>query len=153
MKISLNFPDSLLEKLDNYCSRHDFERSEFVRMLVREKLEKKTIYPNGIHEVYPKAIQEKEKPIITEYDKIKSTLTHDKQETVVLESIPKYEGKIVRGWCLLNISHPFVKNKDYDCKLISWEDESGNTIVNQKLACLDCIEYYKSLEKGKLSYV
>lgn len=39
MKISLNFPDNLLKKLDEYCEKHDYERSELVRGLVRQLLE------------------------------------------------------------------------------------------------------------------
>lgn len=37
-KILLSIPDQLLEKIDSHCQKNDFERSEFLRSLIRKEL-------------------------------------------------------------------------------------------------------------------
>lgn len=45
MKVLLSIPDDLLGKLDTYCKTYNYERSELIRALIRDKV---SIYPKDI---------------------------------------------------------------------------------------------------------
>jgi len=76
--------------------------------------------------------------------------------TIPLENVIQEEPEekpTISAWCLINVAHPFVASKNYPCHLISWEDEHGSMLIKNKTACLDCIEYYKNMGRGKLIFI
>lgn len=128
MKISLNFPETLLEKMDAYCEVNDFERSEFVRSLVRDALD-------------PKSVEKK-----LEYVQKVSTpieIPHN-NELEAGSTVP-----FVDMWCQLH----FEAKKNYPCVKISYEDENGIEIVHEKWACPKCVESYKNRGVGKVYFL
>lgn len=38
MRVNISLPDKLLKDLDNYCKKNGFNRSEFIRHLIRIKI-------------------------------------------------------------------------------------------------------------------
>lgn len=48
-KVLLSLPDNIIQDLDTYCSKLNYERSEFIRMIIRE-----VIYPKDIQDVHDK---------------------------------------------------------------------------------------------------
>lgn len=51
-------------------------------------------------------------------------------------------------WCQLH----FEKGVQYDCKLITWEDENGNAVIKEKWACPKCIEMYEAKGVGRVYF-
>lgn len=47
-------------------------------------------------------------------------------------------------WCDLH----FERGKAYECRNISWEDETGELRVDHKWACPKCYNKYKSMSVG-----
>ena len=129
-KISLSITKELLASLDSYCEQFKYERSEAIRQSIRN-----TIYPKDIPLPPLEGI---------EVPKTKEVSTVPVRE-VQDEGIPKE----ISGWCQVH----FEKGVNYVIKLITWEDENANPIIDKKWACPKCIEKYENIGRGRVFFL
>lgn len=68
-----------------------------------------------------------------------------------ISTLPEKNGeekKVEKRWCQLH----FEKGVEYDCQLITWEDENGNPVIVDKWACPKCVKKYENMGRGKVYY-
>lgn len=86
------------------------------------------------------------------YPKANEPIVRQKEITLPLkipEEVMTYKGDApMIGWCQIH----FEKGKNYPLREIIWEDENGTVVVERKLACPKCVERYKSMGRGKLTF-
>ncbi len=128
MKISLTLPEELLKDMDKVCLDEKYERSEFIRTAIRER-------------IYPKGIQPTQ-----ELPKEKWVAVPGKVELPERRAI---EPSKVEGWCQTH----FEKNAKYVLKLVTWEDENGTPVIDKKMICPKCITKYENMGRGHLYYL
>jgi len=120
MKILLSMPKSLVTRVDKYCESEGFTRSEFIRGLIRDNIEKKN------------------------KKKTKKNISYD----VPLEVIPdgsSHATNIREGFCELH----FEQGKKYDLREAVYEDVNGNEVWN-KWICEKCIKRIQESNEGNL---
>lgn len=147
-KILLSIPDELLKDMDSYCAKLSYERSEFVRMLVRNVL-------------YPLAIPPNDIPVITTMEGnpvFKEDVPHNGTPALVpIPDLPRIREEdtspIIQGWCQTNAAHPLLRNQNFPIRKITWEDEEGRPIVSEKWACPKCVEHYQNLGRGRVFFL
>lgn len=139
MKILLSIPDTLNEKLVKYCEAHDYEKSEFVRKLIREALDG-TKVPENTKETGTMPVKMvssstvEQRPVKAEVEGPSPSLPAE----VLWEDynmMPVYkigiDEQYCPNWCKKGIKQRIypIKKFDIDSKLL-WE----------KQLCKDCIE-------------
>jgi Arc/MetJ-type ribon-helix-helix transcriptional regulator len=132
MKISLTLPEELLNDLDLVCTSQKYERSEFIREAIRNR-----IYPKGNQPMSSKEIEEKWTPKVLE---------SIERANEIVEQIKK---KPVIGWCQVRIQ----LKVNQPIRLITWEDENGVAVIEKKWACDKCIEHYQNIGRGKVYFL
>ena len=81
------------------------------------------------------------------YDNI--TRNHKNPKEEVEKTLGKLEKSEIVRWCETH----YEKGKAYPCKLITWEDEDGNTVIDKKYACPTCLAKYEGMGRGKVTYL
>jgi len=150
MKILLSIPDTLNEKLVRYCEEHDYEKSEFVRKLIREVLEEKYLI-TGLHPTGETVSMDI--PPVTgtmPVENIPETLEdkYKRGETITPSTQPTTTPPIL-AWCQLH----FEKGMSFTCNLITYEDENGTATIEKKWACPKCIEHYQNMGRGRVYFL
>ena len=78
MKILLSLPDGLVKKMDAFCEDYEYERSEFIRMLIRRELDPTVDVPpipQKQMEAPKKNLENKNsvEPVVVDYTKVIET--------------------------------------------------------------------------------
>lgn len=115
-KILLAIPDDMMRDIDDYCKQYSFERSEFIRSVIRGK-----IYggPSGYQPVQPSSTEQG-------------------------SPNPASALKIQKRYCELH----FESGVEYDCRLVSFENENGDVVIDTKWACPKCYMELKNRDYG-----
>lgn len=137
-KILLSIPPQMLKDFDAYLEKYSYERSEFIRRLIRG-----VVYPLDI---LPEVAGKKEKNI----DEIVDEVVGDEDGAKALGKVPQTatENKI-EGWCQVH----FEKGVNYRLTRITWEDENGNQVIKEKWACPKCVSELENKGVGRLYYL
>jgi len=130
-KISLSISKELLASLDSYCEQFKYERSEAIRQSIR-----------GL--IYPKDIPEPPKEV-PKTQEVSEEIENREVQKPEDDGIPKK----MNGWCQVH----FEKGVEYELKLITYEDENANPIIEKKWACPKCIEKYEDIGRGKVYFL
>jgi hypothetical protein len=123
-KVLLSLPEKLLKDLDIVCDSQGYDRSEYIRMCIRQRL-----YDTG-DKMFDEA------GIVKEIWKEAEDDLNGGEKSKNL------------GWCQLH----FERGVKYPLTLITWEDENGNTVIDKKLACPKCVERYEKIGRGRVFY-
>lgn len=117
-------PEQLAADLDMYCSKYHYERSEFIRGIVREKIYDGEMEPSVADQVptieTPQTITEPERTY---------TVTNETR------------------FCDLH----YETGVEYECRLVSFEDADGNTVIDHKWACPKCLAELEMRDYGVLT--
>ena len=139
-KVTMSIPDDLLKAFDNYVETHQYERSEFVRRLMRSVVYPKDIVPEDIPK-YNGGNQIN----IAKADTGATPLIEIREVQEELKKIDELR------FCKLHWEP--VKGKMFPCRLITWEDENGTPVVDKQWACPDCLAKYESMGRGRVVYL
>lgn len=131
-KLHILIPEDLLEALDSIIASQHYERSEFIRKLIRDV-------------VYPKDTQE-----VPSVGEVPQKITPITPPTPVIvgehETVGEFQFRISEGWCQGHFERG-VNHKRY---LVTWEDENGDVKIDHKWYCKECLDRLFNLKKGKI---
>lgn len=130
MRINVSIDNRLLKDFDDYCDHLRYNRSELLSKLMRDV----------VYNVHKESMADS------------STVERRPVKADAEGSSPSLPAKELKGWCMINRAHPFIKGREFEIKKFTWEDENGNPVVNGQWGCIECIKYYENLGKGKVIY-
>ena len=134
MKILLSIPDNLVKIIDEECVDEEYERSEYIRMCIRQHVFGDAKFTGTDGTPISTPAESKDLPKF----KWKESPSHPLDDGVDLEiesTVPP-ETKTIQGWCQLH----FEKGKNYPLRKVTWEDENGTEVIKDKFACPKCIQ-------------
>lgn len=127
MKILISMPDNLVSRIDEYCGKHDFERSEFIRAVLRERIE-------GIEpaQIVSKVVEE-----------VKDKMVPDEAKGYGTGQSDVTWGNTTWEWCTANKAHEFVAGRLLPCVRVSSTQDGYPAAIEKKIykgdwICVDC---------------
>jgi len=122
-KVLVSMPEQLVVDLDAYCGVYHYERSEFIRSIVRDKIYEKR-----------EPVQQASVPTKIEPPSVGNV---ERTYTVTRE---------VR-FCGMH----FEAGVEYECQLVNFEDADGNRVIDHIWACPTCLAELQSRDYGVLT--
>lgn len=134
VKINISLSEELLQKMDEFCQKYDYERSEFVREAIRKR-----IHANPQATPPKTEIPPLEKSEVTEEEVANVVGNDDGGAALGTISQKKFD------YCRTPFyGHP--KGKMYQLTTIQFDDPNGNVLYKGG-ACPGCIAQYKEQMK------
>jgi len=126
MRVNISLDDDLLKELDDYCKRFHDDRSGIVSEAIRNLLYFR--------------LKEDTHTLHTEYGGAIGKIPEGVKTATEMD-LPSM------GYCKLHWSEKVHVTR------VTWEDESGNPVIDQQLICDKCLEKYKKIGRGRLYYL